>query len=76
VGTTQQLEHVSTLIPEEWLAPSATGHPEQCVAAIRNQFSLGCDGLIMHGATPMELAPIMEAYRGSGSVGNTESVAT
>ena len=24
-GTTEQLEHVATLIPDEWLAPSATG---------------------------------------------------
>ena len=63
VATPEQLEHISTLIPPEWLAPSASGSPEQCVAAIRNQLSLGCDGVIMHGATPAELAPIVEAYR-------------
>lgn len=61
-GTTQDLERVAPLIPEEWLAPAATGTPEQCVKAIRNQFSLGCDGVIMHGATPSELAPIVAAY--------------
>ena len=33
VGTTEQLEHVATLLPDEWLAPAATGSPEQCVAA-------------------------------------------
>lgn len=63
VGTTEQLEHVATLIPTEWLAASATGTPVQCVAAIRNQFDLGCDGVIMHGATPTELAPIIAEYR-------------
>jgi probable F420-dependent oxidoreductase len=63
VGTTEQLEHVATLIPDEWLAPSATGSPSQCVAAVRNQFDLGCDGVIMHGATPSELTPIVEEYR-------------
>lgn len=63
VGTTEQLEHVATLIPDEWLAPAATGTPAQCVAAIRNQFELGCDGVIMHGATPAELAPIVAEYR-------------
>jgi probable F420-dependent oxidoreductase len=62
-GTTEDLERVAPLIPEEWLAPSATGTPEQCVAAIRNQFALGCDGVIMHGATPTELAPIVTAYK-------------
>jgi probable F420-dependent oxidoreductase len=63
VGTTEQLEHVATLIPDEWLAPSATGSPAQCVAAVRNQLALGCDGVIMHGATPAELAPIVADYR-------------
>ena len=62
-GTTEDLERVAPLIPEEWLAPSATGTPEQCVAAIRNQFALGCDGVIMHGAKPTELAPIVAAYK-------------
>lgn len=62
-GTTEQLTHVATLIPEEWLAPAATGTPAQCVAAIRNQLELGCDGVIMHGATPRELAPIVQEYR-------------
>lgn len=61
-GTTADLERVAPLIPEEWLAPAATGSPEKCVAAIRNQFALGCDGVIMHGATPEELTPIVKAY--------------
>ena len=61
-GTTEDLERVAPLIPEEWLAPSAQGTPEQCAAAVRGQFDLGCDGVIMHGATPEELAPIVQAY--------------
>ncbi len=63
VATTEQLERIGELIPDEWLAPSATGSPEQCVAAVRGQLDLGCDGVIMHGATPAELAPIVAAYR-------------
>ncbi len=65
VATTEQLEAIAPLLPDEWLAPSATGSPEQCVAAVRNQFDLGCDAVIMHGATPAELAPIVDAYRAS-----------
>jgi probable F420-dependent oxidoreductase len=61
-ATTEQLEHIATLIPDEWLAPMAAGSPEQCVAAVRNQFALGCDGVILHGANPTELAPVVEAY--------------
>lgn len=63
VGTTEQLQHAATLIPAEWLEPAAVGSPADCVAAIRNQLALGCDGVIMHGATPTELAPIVAEYR-------------
>jgi len=63
LATTEELEHVATLIPEEWLAPAATGSPEQCVAAVRGQFDLGCDGVILHGAGPADLRPIVEEYR-------------
>jgi probable F420-dependent oxidoreductase len=62
-GTTEELEHVATLIPDEWLAPAATGTAEQCVAAIRHQFDLGVDGVILHGAAPRDLEPIIAAYR-------------
>ena len=27
IATTEQLEHIATLIPDEWLAPAATGSP-------------------------------------------------
>lgn len=63
VGTTEQLQHAATLIPAEWLESAAVGSPADCVAAIRNQLALGCDGVIMHGATPTELAPIVTEYR-------------
>ena len=62
VATTEELEYFQTLVPEEWLAPMAAGSPAQCVAAIRNQLDLGCDGVIMHGANPTELAPIVAEY--------------
>jgi probable F420-dependent oxidoreductase len=70
VGTTEQLAHAADLIPTEWLAASATGSPSECVDAVRNQLALGCDGVILHGCTPDELRPVIEAYRASdqGSV--------
>jgi len=61
-ASTQDLERISPLIPEQWLAASATGTPKNCVAAIRRQRELGCDGVILHGATPTELQPIIDAY--------------
>ena len=68
-ATTAELEHVATLLPEEWMAPAATGSPEHAVAAIRGQFDLGCDGVILHGASPSELAPIVEHYRATRPTG-------
>jgi probable F420-dependent oxidoreductase len=62
-ATTEQLEQIATLIPDEWLAPSATGSPDQCATAVRHQLDLGCDAVILHGATPTQLAPIVDAYR-------------
>jgi probable F420-dependent oxidoreductase len=61
-ATTEQLEHVATLIPDEWLAPAATGSPSQCVATIREQFALGADGVILHGVAPADLVPIVDEY--------------
>ena len=66
LATTQQLEHIADLIPDEWLQAAATGSPEQCAAAVQGQFDLGCDGVILHGATPTELAPIVDACRSGG----------
>jgi probable F420-dependent oxidoreductase len=67
-ATTQELEHVATLIPEDWLAVAATGPSDQAVAAVQHQLDLGADGVILHGAAPAELAPIVEAYRATASV--------
>lgn len=63
VATTAELEYIAEVIPEAWLRTAATGTPEQCAAAIQHQLDLGCDSVILHGATPDELAPILPAYR-------------
>ena len=68
-GTPDQIEHAATLIPSEWLAASATGTPGQCAAKVRGQLALGCDGVILHGCTPTELAPVLHALRNSASPG-------
>lgn len=69
LATTEQLEQIARLIPDEWLAPAATGSPARCVEAIRGQLALGCDGVILHGATPYELLPIVNAYRSAVHAG-------
>lgn len=62
-ATPDELSYLATLIPEEWLSVTATGSPEQCAAAVTHQIDLGVDSVILHGATPTELAPILPAYR-------------
>lgn len=63
VATTEQLEHVATLLPAQWLEPAAVGSATHCAQSVLRQFDLGADGVIMHGASPAELAPVVDAYR-------------
>ena len=71
---TAVLEHVAELLPDEWLEPAATGPAPRCAARVLRQFDLGVDGVIMHGATPMELAPVVDAYRAIRPVGRFEGL--
>lgn len=61
VATLEQLEEISPLIPDEWL-PAATGTAEECAKAWQNQLDNGADGIVIHGSTPEEFAPIVKAY--------------
>ncbi len=76
IGTTEQLEHIAALLPDEWLAPAASGTPEQCVDAVRGQFDLGCDGVILHGASPAELGPIVDEYQRTRPAGAFDHLAS
>ena len=62
-ATSAQIEHIATLIPDEWLTPAATGTAAQCASRIRAEFDYGADAVILHGATPDELEPVVTAYR-------------
>lgn len=73
-ATTSELEHVATLIPAEWLSAMGSGTPEQCAAAVLRQFDLGADSVILHGAAPAELAPVVEAYRRIRPAGRFDSM--
>lgn len=73
VATTDDLEYVAGLLPDEWLAASATGSAEQCAQRVLGQFDLGADGVILHGATPSELEPVIEAYRSIRPEGRFDS---
>lgn len=74
-ASVDDLRALSEAIPDEWLAAAARGTPEQCAAAVVDQFDLGADSVILHGATPSELAPVVDAYRQVRPVGIGERCA-
>lgn len=61
VASLEQLDRIRELIPAEWL-PAATGSAEQVAARWREEFDNGADGLVIHGSTPSEFAPVLEHY--------------
>ncbi|MEU4311699.1 TIGR03857 family LLM class F420-dependent oxidoreductase [Nocardia sp. NPDC024068] len=63
VADPDTLTAVENLLPAQWLAASATGSPARCAARIADQFGTGVDGVILHGNTPTELAPLLTAWR-------------
>nr|WP_301539778.1 TIGR03857 family LLM class F420-dependent oxidoreductase [Nocardioides sp. zg-DK7169] len=62
VGTVEELTRLAELLPADWL-PAATGSPAQCATRVRDQLDAGADSVILHGATPAELAPVLDAWR-------------
>ena len=64
VGTPDELAHLRDhVIPAEWLSASATGDATSCAARIQDQLDAGADSVILHGAVPDELAPVLDAWR-------------
>lgn len=64
VGTTEQLTYLrDEVLPAAWTAASATGSAADCAQRILDQLDAGADSVVLHGATPGELAPVLEAYR-------------
>lgn len=63
VADPANLARIARVLPAEWLACAAIGSPGECATAVRRQFDLGADGVILHGASPEELAPIVKKYR-------------
>ncbi|MBM9460151.1 TIGR03857 family LLM class F420-dependent oxidoreductase [Nocardioides sp. zg-536] len=64
VGTSEELIHLrDDVLPASWLATMATGSPAQCAARIAGQLDTGVDSVVLHGATPDEIAPILPEWR-------------
>ncbi|MFN3602623.1 MAG: TIGR03857 family LLM class F420-dependent oxidoreductase [Dietzia sp.] len=57
------LRHARDVLPDEWLACAAVGSADHCADRIEGQLALGADSVVLHGATPDELAPVLAAWR-------------
>ncbi|MDN4505048.1 TIGR03857 family LLM class F420-dependent oxidoreductase [Dietzia maris] len=58
------LRHAREVLPDAWLATAAVGSAAQCADRIEGQLALGADSVVLHGATPDELAPVLTEWRG------------
>ena len=54
---------------------AAYGSAADCAQRVLRQFDLGVDGVIMHGATPKELAQVVHAYRDLRPAGRFDRLA-
>jgi 5,10-methylenetetrahydromethanopterin reductase len=62
-ASTETLQRLGEMVPEAWLEASAHGHSEDAARTIVRELELGCHSVILHGAEPQEIAPMVEAYR-------------
>jgi len=63
-ATTSQLEYLAEkVIPRAWLECAITGPAIACARQVADQIeSTGVDSVILHGATPTQLAPVLTEY--------------
>ena len=77
VGTTEQLTYLrDEVLPAHWPAASATGTAEACARRVLDQLDAGADSVVLHGATPTELAPVVEAWRAIRPPGRFDALPT
>ncbi len=74
-GTVETLTRLAEeAIPENWLAASATGSAQVCAGRVLDQFDAGADSVVLHGATPAELAPVVAAWADLRSDGRFDAL--
>ncbi len=63
-ASVSDLEYLAEkVIPAQWLDCAITGAARDCARQVADQLeTTGVDSVIMHGTTPAQLAPVIEAY--------------
>ena len=70
--TRRLMAEAVSLLPPDWLTTgAATGSVDQCVARLREYLDAGVDYILLHGTTPDQQGPLVDAMRaiqiGNGS---------
>lgn len=61
-----QLLEAARLLPSRWIEPSAAiGTPAQCVDRLREYLDVGAAEICLHGSSPSQLSPVLDAWRAS-----------
>lgn len=64
IGTVEELSRLrEEALPAAWLDAAAAGPADVCAKRIQDQLDAGADSVVLHGATPTELAPVVAAWR-------------
>ena len=63
IADAETLHRIGELVPDAWLDASAHGRSEDAARTIVRELELGCHSVILHGAEPAEIAPMVGAYR-------------
>jgi alkanesulfonate monooxygenase SsuD/methylene tetrahydromethanopterin reductase-like flavin-dependent oxidoreductase (luciferase family) len=67
VFTKDELGEVSSALPQEWLADAAAvGSAAVCAARLRQYLAAGADEILVHGAVPDLLGPVLQHLRAAG----------
>ena len=64
IGTVEELSRLrDEALPAAWLDAAAAGPAHWCARRIQDQLDAGADSVVLHGATPAELEPVVAAWR-------------
>jgi probable F420-dependent oxidoreductase len=59
-----QLAEAARRLPKSWIEPNAAiGTPAECAEQLKAFVDLGVDEICLHGASPTELRPVVDAWR-------------
>ncbi|MGH9808740.1 MAG: TIGR03857 family LLM class F420-dependent oxidoreductase [Terriglobia bacterium] len=57
------LRRMREIYPDDWIhQANAVGDRHHCAKAVRDRLEAGADGILFHGSTPQDLAPLLKCW--------------